>query len=333
MTARRARPVAGRAGWGLIDQAFSSLTNFALGILIARTVPIAEFGAFSLAVRRISHRRQHDQGVPDAAPRDQVQHGTGRCVAEGDSGGARDCDAGGRRRGRRVRAAGSGRPWRDRPGFRRPWFDVARASSPGRVAIRVLRRWQRVEGLSERLCLGVHAVSSARPHRGHRVWDGLLADIRVGLCGDDRRSRRGSPIRGPTTAAHDHFVVARAPRPRATFSDRGGRRHRRQSDRLVRRRHRGRTRSRRGHAGGAPAVRTAPDPIDRARPDGRPRGRSGDESVAEALGTGGARPLLRARRRRRRLVRLASPDSGVVRALASGNPPGMRSFLCSFHSA
>jgi O-antigen/teichoic acid export membrane protein len=49
MTARRARPVAGRAGWGLIDQAFSSLTNFALGIVIARTVPIAEFGAFSLA--------------------------------------------------------------------------------------------------------------------------------------------------------------------------------------------------------------------------------------------------------------------------------------------
>ena len=49
MTARRARPVAGRAGWGLIDQAFSSLTNFALGIIVARTVPIAEFGAFSLA--------------------------------------------------------------------------------------------------------------------------------------------------------------------------------------------------------------------------------------------------------------------------------------------
>ncbi len=49
MTARRARPVAGRAGWGLIDQAFSSLTNFALGIIVARTVPVAEFGAFSLA--------------------------------------------------------------------------------------------------------------------------------------------------------------------------------------------------------------------------------------------------------------------------------------------
>ncbi len=49
MTARRARPVAGRAGWGLIDQVFSSLTNFALGLVVARTVPISEFGAFGLA--------------------------------------------------------------------------------------------------------------------------------------------------------------------------------------------------------------------------------------------------------------------------------------------
>ncbi len=49
MTARRVRPLAGRAGWGLIDQAFSSLTNFALGIIVARSVPLADFGAFSLA--------------------------------------------------------------------------------------------------------------------------------------------------------------------------------------------------------------------------------------------------------------------------------------------
>jgi len=38
-----------RAGWGAADQAFSSLTNFALGILIARTVSADDFGAFSLA--------------------------------------------------------------------------------------------------------------------------------------------------------------------------------------------------------------------------------------------------------------------------------------------
>lgn len=38
-----------RAGWGLADQAFSSLTNFAVGILVARTVTPADFGVFSLA--------------------------------------------------------------------------------------------------------------------------------------------------------------------------------------------------------------------------------------------------------------------------------------------
>jgi O-antigen/teichoic acid export membrane protein len=38
-----------RAGWGVGDQAFSSLTNFALGILVARTQGPRDFGAFSLA--------------------------------------------------------------------------------------------------------------------------------------------------------------------------------------------------------------------------------------------------------------------------------------------
>lgn len=41
--------IARRAGWGLADQAFSSLTNFALSLVIARAVSAANFGAFSLA--------------------------------------------------------------------------------------------------------------------------------------------------------------------------------------------------------------------------------------------------------------------------------------------
>jgi O-antigen/teichoic acid export membrane protein len=45
----RFAPVLLRAGWGLGDQALSSLTNFALGVLIARTVGVEQFGAFSLA--------------------------------------------------------------------------------------------------------------------------------------------------------------------------------------------------------------------------------------------------------------------------------------------
>lgn len=39
-----------RAGWGIADQAFSSLINFALGVLVARSVDLAAFGAFSLAI-------------------------------------------------------------------------------------------------------------------------------------------------------------------------------------------------------------------------------------------------------------------------------------------
>ena len=38
-----------RVGWGVLDQGISSLSNFVLGILVARTLPAAEFGAFALA--------------------------------------------------------------------------------------------------------------------------------------------------------------------------------------------------------------------------------------------------------------------------------------------
>ena len=41
--------IARRAGWGVSDQAFSSLTNFALGIVVARTLGPRDFGAFGLA--------------------------------------------------------------------------------------------------------------------------------------------------------------------------------------------------------------------------------------------------------------------------------------------
>ena len=45
----KARRIVRRTGWGLADQAFSSLTNFVLGVMIARSVPPHDFGAFSLA--------------------------------------------------------------------------------------------------------------------------------------------------------------------------------------------------------------------------------------------------------------------------------------------
>jgi O-antigen/teichoic acid export membrane protein len=45
----RLRQVAQRAGWGVADQALSSLTNFAVGVFVARELGPAGFGAFSLA--------------------------------------------------------------------------------------------------------------------------------------------------------------------------------------------------------------------------------------------------------------------------------------------
>ncbi len=41
-------PLVGRIGWGFADQSLSSLTNFAVGIAVARSVSIEEFGAFAL---------------------------------------------------------------------------------------------------------------------------------------------------------------------------------------------------------------------------------------------------------------------------------------------
>jgi glycosyltransferase involved in cell wall biosynthesis/O-antigen/teichoic acid export membrane protein len=45
----RIRHVAGRVSWGVADQALSSLTNFAVGIVVARSLGIRELGAFSIA--------------------------------------------------------------------------------------------------------------------------------------------------------------------------------------------------------------------------------------------------------------------------------------------
>jgi len=46
---RGAGAIAGRLGWGLADQAVSSLTNFAVGLVVARDLGATRFGEFSLA--------------------------------------------------------------------------------------------------------------------------------------------------------------------------------------------------------------------------------------------------------------------------------------------
>jgi O-antigen/teichoic acid export membrane protein len=43
------RSATARLSWGIADQAVSSITNFALGIVVARSLGAADFGAFSLA--------------------------------------------------------------------------------------------------------------------------------------------------------------------------------------------------------------------------------------------------------------------------------------------
>jgi len=48
-TVRISGGVVRRAGWGMLDQMASSATNFAVGIIVARTLSIEDFGAFSIA--------------------------------------------------------------------------------------------------------------------------------------------------------------------------------------------------------------------------------------------------------------------------------------------
>lgn len=49
MARAAARAMAGRLSWGLADQAVSSLTNFAVGAFVARSLGVTAFGVFSLA--------------------------------------------------------------------------------------------------------------------------------------------------------------------------------------------------------------------------------------------------------------------------------------------
>ncbi|MFH8289997.1 hypothetical protein [Streptomyces sp. NPDC018059] len=92
-TARRA--MVGRLSWGLADQAASSLTNFAVGIYVARSLGLAAFGVFSLAwvtygvVLSVSRGLATDplvvrfSGVPDASWRGAVARSSGAALGVG----------------------------------------------------------------------------------------------------------------------------------------------------------------------------------------------------------------------------------------------------------
>lgn len=95
-----------RLGWGFGDQALSSLTNFALGILIARSVSTNDLGAFGLALvtywtalaigRAITSQPLviRYTGVPHATWREGTAAATGTMVLVGLAGGIVSVSAG-----------------------------------------------------------------------------------------------------------------------------------------------------------------------------------------------------------------------------------------------
>ncbi len=84
-----------RLGWGLSDQALSSLTNFVLGVLVARSFGVVDFGAFSLAfatynvaaaaARAVSAQPLvvRSSGVPQAAWREATGGAAGTALVLG----------------------------------------------------------------------------------------------------------------------------------------------------------------------------------------------------------------------------------------------------------
>src|SRR5215470_2827008 len=92
---RTVRATVGRITWGLADQAVSSITNVTVGILVARSLGIVEFGALSLAwvtyavVINLSRGLATDpllvrfSGVPDARWRAGVAQSSGTALLVG----------------------------------------------------------------------------------------------------------------------------------------------------------------------------------------------------------------------------------------------------------
>lgn len=92
-SARRA--LVGRLSWGLADQAASSVSNFVVGIYVARSLGVTAFGVFSLAwvtygvVLNVSRGLATDplvvrfSGAPDASWRAAVARSTGTALGVG----------------------------------------------------------------------------------------------------------------------------------------------------------------------------------------------------------------------------------------------------------
>ncbi|WP_030926600.1 membrane protein [Streptomyces sp. NRRL S-646] len=100
------RALVGRLSWGLADQAASSISNFAVGIYVARSLGVTAFGVFSLAwvtygvVLNVSRGLSTDplvvrfSGVPEANWRGAVARSTGTALGVGTAIGALSLAAG-----------------------------------------------------------------------------------------------------------------------------------------------------------------------------------------------------------------------------------------------
>ena len=204
-----ARSVGGRMSWGLVDQAISSLTNFAVGIVVAHNFELEEFGAFTLAwftyglVLNISRGLATDplvvrfSGVPAPLAHRGLPH-------------LRHRHRGRPRHGcglppRRARHARAGR--------RRPRRARHRAPPPvaaGQLAVRVLRRRRRATRPASTTSCGASPssrrwrwrcsarASSAWSSRGGSrvVWQRCSASGRRGSCRLQAESGSGSASSG-----------------------------------------------------------------------------------------------------------------------------------------
>jgi O-antigen/teichoic acid export membrane protein len=100
------RTLASRVSWGLADQAVSSLTNFAVGLVVARTLGAVDFGIFALAwaayggALNISRGLASDpfviryNGVSDDVWRSALRRATGTAMLVGVAAGALGVAAG-----------------------------------------------------------------------------------------------------------------------------------------------------------------------------------------------------------------------------------------------
>ena len=165
------RTAQARLGWGVADQAVSSITNLALGIIAARSLDAASFGAFGLAwvasgvILNVSRGLATDpltvrhSGPPDDHWRLATRRAASTATALGVGVGIL-CVVIGLIISDFMVAFGVG-------GTR---ADPTRATSPGQLAYRLLRSWDGQTCFRKRHGLG-GCLGSGHPHRQPRTHD------------------------------------------------------------------------------------------------------------------------------------------------------------------